>query len=69
MFSIQYQEYIVAYKLLHHEHNKSGFNMNLHTNITVNKIEKRVKSYKAHQCDLDFDLGFLNFVVKNKDAT
>ena len=43
--------------------------MDLHTNIPVNKIEQIIKSYKTNQCALDFELGFFNIVVKNKDST
>ena len=63
MFSRRAREYIVAYKLLHHEQNAAGVNMDLQTNITVNKIDHMVKYYKMHRCALDFDLGFLNLVV------
>ena len=69
MFSRRAQEYIVAYKLFRREQNADGVNMNLHTNVPVNKIEQMVKCYKTHRCALYFDLGFLNLVVKNKDAT
>ena len=43
--------------------------MDLHTKIPVKKFDQMVKYYKMHQCALDFDLGFLKLVVKNKDAT
>ena len=59
----------MAYKLLHHEHNAAGFNVDLHINITVKKNYQMVKTYKMHRCALDFDLRFFNIVVKNKDAT
>ena len=69
MFSRRAREYIVAYKLLHHEQNAADVNMELHTNIPVEIFFQMVKYYKSHRCALDFDLGFLNLVVKNKDAT
>ena len=53
----------MVYKLLNHEHNADGFNIDFHTNMPAKKIEQMVKSYKNHRCDLDFDLGFLNLVV------
>ena len=63
------QECIVAYKLLHCEQNAAGVNMDFHTNIPVNKIDQMFKSYQTYLCAIDFDLGFLYLVVKNKDAT
>ena len=59
----------MAYKLIRNGHNSDGVNMELHTNISKNKIEHVVLSYKTHQCTLDFDLGYLNILVKNKDTT
>ena len=38
MFSIWAREYIMAYKLLHCEHNAAGVNIDLHSKIPVKKI-------------------------------
>ena len=59
----------MAYKIISHGHNADGVNMKLYSNIPVNIIEHVVISYKTHQCTLDFDLGYLNILVKNKDTT
>ena len=54
----------MAYKLLHREQNAAGFNMDIHINISVDKIYQMAQFYKTHQCDLDLSFVFPNLLVK-----
>ena len=64
MFSSSTWEYIIAYKLMIRKQTLVGLNIGLFSNIPVDRIEKTIKNFRAHSCAFEFDIFFIDLIVK-----